>query len=474
MPNLAGAEAGVYTRCSADRNNAASVTEQEELGTARCEAEGWRQRSYQDNDVSASRYSRQDRPGWERLVADVRAGLINVVWLWESSRGDRKAYEWLGFLEDCRDRGVLIHVETHRTLYDPRVARHWKTLAEDGVNNAYASDETSLRVKRDLAAAAEKGRPHGPAEYGYTRRYDPATRAYITQEPDPDTAPVAAEIIIRAAHNEPLLVIGADLDRRGVRPPKAPFGPLPEHCRWSRQTIRQIAMNPAYAGYRRAPDGARAPDWIPVVKLDVHRAAVAALADQKRSTQRPGRQRHLLSYLARCGPCGDAPLSAYANRFGTLMYKCRAHGCVNVAAGWLDELVTLAACGALATPDAAAVFRSDSAEAARHRAIAARLRAQLDEWAEADISARAYQVKEAQLMPKIKAADRAAAAAEAPLVLRELLAAENVRAAWDALDIPARRTVIRALMDVSVARAPDQGRAARTDPARVIIEWKRA
>ena len=395
----------VYLRCSKDRNDEASVDEQEEVGAARCETEGWRPLKYRDNDRSASRYAKKDRKDWTLLLADLRDRRFTIVWLWESSRGDRKAYEWLGFLEDCRELGVRIYVETHERLYDPRNARDWKTLAEDGVNNAYASDETSLRIKRHLASAARKGKPHGQAGYGIRRIYDQESGKYIRQEPDPETGPVAAEIITRIAAGEPIMAIKADLERRGI-PGAGGNG-------WDRQTIRQIGLNPAYAGLRRHPDGGWRPAWSPVIPADLHYAATAVL--RARDRQRPSRQKHLLSYLAAC-ECG-APLCGYRNRLGTLMYKCRAHGCVNVTTEWLDGLVTLVTLDVLAAPDAADLYRPDGAEAAQHRAEAARLRGELDEWAASDISARAYAIKEASILPLIERAEHAAAAAEMPSAL---------------------------------------------------------
>jgi hypothetical protein len=256
------------------------------------------------------------------------------------------------------------------------------------------------------------------------------------------------------------MAVRDDLEARGI--PGAGGGP------WDRQTIRQIGLSPAYAGLRKA--GAELIEaWTPVVGVEVHRAAVAVL--RAREGQRSSRQQHLRSYLATC-ECGAA-LSGYTGRSGALMYKCRAHGCVNIGMEWLDELVTLAVLGALAAPDAATAFRADTADAARLRNEASSLRAQLDEWARAAVSPRAYEVKEAQILPQIERAERAAAAAESPPVLRGLLAAGDVRAGWDRLNIPSRRDIIRALMGVSVARAENQTRAARTDPGRVIIDWKR-
>lgn len=468
MGTIASDAAAVYRRCSFDRNDQASVSEQEELGLARCGTEGWRPVLYEDNDRSASRYARKDRDDWPRVLADLEAGKLGFVWLWETSRGDRKLYEWVGFLELCRERDVRIYVETHGRLYDMRNYRDMKTLAEDGVANAFASDETSVRVQRNLASAARNGRPHSRPPYGIRRLYDPVSGGYVTQAPDRDGDPprcdVAAEIITRIGAADPLSVIRDDLGRRGI--------PGPTGAAWDRHTIRLIGLNPAYAGFRLPPSGDpdQKPDWEPVVDLPVHLAAAAVLKASGRPP-RPGSQRHLLSYLASCGGCGG-PLSARAGYGGILRYRCGPRDCVYVGAAWLDELVTLAVLGALAAPDAAEVFRADGREAAARRAEAETLRAQLDEWARASVSPHAYQVKEEQLLPRIKAAERAAARAAVPVPLQELIGAADMRAAWDTFSIPARRDVVRVLMDVSVARAADRTRAARTEPGRVIIGWK--
>ncbi len=331
MGTVALSVCAVYFRCSKDRND-----------------EGWEPRRYQDNDRSASRYAKKGRDDWPRLLADLRAGLLAVVWLWESSRGDRKAYEWLGFLELCRDRAVMIYVETHQRLYDPRIARDWKVLAEDGIDSAYESDKTSLRVRRDLAAAAAKGRPHGQPPYGLARRYDPVTGAYVTQEPDPPASDVAAGIITAIARNDPLGRIRDDLNGRGVSGPAG--------GRWDRHTLRLIGLNPAYAGFRLPPRGGAdpEPDWMPVVSLETHLAAVAVLTGPARSP-RPGRQRHLLSYLGACGACGS--LFWVRTTRGGGQYSCRAHGCVNVSIAWLDELVR----------EAVAAGRSGAVPVRQHR-----------------------------------------------------------------------------------------------------------
>src|SRR5438477_13139766 len=66
---------------------------------------------------SASRYATKERDKWAELLALVPS--INVVLLWEASRGDRTLGSWVGFLDLCRANGVLIHATGHGSTYDP-------------------------------------------------------------------------------------------------------------------------------------------------------------------------------------------------------------------------------------------------------------------------------------------------------------------------------------------------------------------
>ena len=102
----------------------------------------------------------------------MEAGRADTIWLWESPRGDRRASTWLALLEECRESGVRIYVETHGRLYDMANPRDWRNLAEDGTDNEYESEKISLRSRRSAAARAAAGKPVGRAPYGYHRRYE--------------------------------------------------------------------------------------------------------------------------------------------------------------------------------------------------------------------------------------------------------------------------------------------------------------
>lgn len=112
----------------------------------------------------------------------------------------------------------------------------------------------------------------------------------------------------------------------------------------------------------------------------------------------------------------------------------------------------------------AAISSGGGIKAAEARTEAAKLRAELDRWAAADITVRAYKIKEAQLLPKIQAAEQRAQVLAVPRPLRDLASpGADVRARWEAMPVAARREVLKALrITVEVIPAAgDDGRYLR-------------
>jgi site-specific DNA recombinase len=425
---------------------ARSVSEQHDDNRAEITAHGWLEAGSYEDEESASRFARKDRPDWLRLLADIEADLFDVVVFWESSRGSRKLGEWIDFLDLCREHKTLIHITTHRHTYDVANRRDRKALVEDGVDNEDESEKTSERVRRHLKANKLAGMPHGIVNYGYERDHDPRTGALLGQHPHPEHAAICAEIIRRVAAAEPVSVICDDLEKRQVPPPNSD--------KWYRRTITRIATSPAMIGKIKVDGELIDAQWEPVSDdpkfEETFWAAQHVLSAPERKVTRPGRARHLLSYIMACGECGSP---VYADlprhRMKTAKYTCSdMHGHhASAPMADADELVTLAVLRRLAEPDLYKHLVSGSDErVVQARAEAARLRAELDEWAAADISAHAYGIREGKLLPLIEAAEKRAAELTVPLALRELLApGADIAARWEAMTVAARRDVIRLL-----------------------------
>lgn len=426
--------------------------------------------------ISASRHARKVRDDWPKVLAAIDSGQIKMLILWESSRGDRTLTTWSAMLDLCRERGCLIRVTTHHRTYDPRIARDWRSLADDGVDSAYESEKTSDRNRRTAAAQAAAGRPHGPVRYGYERVYDPATRRLLGERIHPQRAGVVREIVDRVGRSVPIAEIVADLNRRGI--------PAPDGGRWWPSRVRTIARSPAYVGVRLHNGERHQAVWPAIITQAQHLAAVRVLAAPERKTTKPGRQVWPLSYLARCHECG-AGLShragrEYRGRWYRDVYACPG-GHTSIDARELDRLVL----------DIVAVYLAgkrlepptDDAAAVAALAEVAELQARLDAWRDSGARGETSPESLARIEPALKAdiaaAQRRAEEASTPAVMLDVLDGTSgrekaIRARLDGLPAPQLREIVGSLMTVRIARAARRCPPGEPiDVERVLIERRR-
>jgi DNA invertase Pin-like site-specific DNA recombinase len=458
---------------------------------------GWRIVAELDDPSSASRYATKIRKNWAQLIELLPT--IDVVVLWEPSRGDRSLASWVAFLDTCREHQVQIHAVTHNRTYDPRNARDYRSLAEDGVDSAYESDKTSQRVRRGHASAASAGRPHAPTTYGYERRYDPATRAFLEQVPHEQRAAVVRDIIASVARGEPLHQITRRLNASGAPTPRG-------GAMWYHSTIRGIAGNPAYRPHPdepargiRAHNGAlHVGQWPPLVTESEWRAAQAVLGGNSEVTRRarrdsaPGQIKYLLSgnSAVMTAACGSMLTGFCATDGRGATYGCKMDRCANAPMPEVDEYVTRLVVARLARRDARRLWVVDDSAAQAATEELARLRAELEEarqsfYRPGGISAEALAGKEAAMAPAIANAQRRSQPAGVPLAALELIeagkfGAERVRATWDSFLLPAQREVVTGLFD-RLTLGPATVRLTRWTPAaerlavvadRISHEWR--
>lgn len=423
---------------------------------------------YQDPGLSASRFARKDRPDHTRLLKDIRAGQLDVIILWEPSRGDRKLRTWAEFLEACRDHSVLIYITSHRHLYNMANARDWRSLAEEGIDSAMEVEKMSVRLLRGQASSARDGRPHGVTNYGYERVYDMSTGELTGQQEKgptpadieagrPGEADVARMIIEKTARGYPAQQLIRDLFAAGIVSPTG-------RPKWGPTAIRRMVLNPVYIGKRQHHGQLYDAIWPPLVDEDVYWAAVAVVQGRP-VTGKPGKIRYLLSYLATCGECDDL-LVVHHGRGGSkdtgALYACRGKGCTAVRVDEFDRYVELAVWERLTKPDLYPhTVQTSDAETVAARAEAGELRARLDGFTAKAISGEitdaSFAKIEAGLLAQISAAEKRAAAAAVPFALRELAGKpyKTIQVKWRAMPLPARRDVVAALFEqVSVKHQP--------------------
>jgi DNA invertase Pin-like site-specific DNA recombinase len=298
---------------------------------------------------SASRFATKVRKNWAEILKWVPK--VDVVMLWEPSRGDRDLETWVAFVARCRDNGTRIHATGYHDTYDPRNPRHWRALMEDGVDASYETEKMSLRIRRGVATAAVAGRPYGPTVYGYRRLHDERTGELTGQVPDEDTAPIVEEIVSRIARAEPLRAVAVDLNARGIVSPQGK--------QWAPATIRGLCRHAEYLGQRAHRGKLYSAMWPAIVEEEDWHAANRVLDNPaRRNHLRPGAVKWLMSGLIECQGCADGgPVGvSLSGRYKNPRYKCRTCSGVNIDVAQVDEYMSRLVVARMLNKDLRAVF----------------------------------------------------------------------------------------------------------------------
>ncbi|PMR61787.1 hypothetical protein C1A38_06750 [Verrucosispora sp. ts21] len=339
----------IYCRVSKDdERNGRSVGEQETECRADADYEGWRVEAvFPENDRSASRFATKDRPQYKAMVEYLNSHRPDVLILWESSRGSREPIEWFTLLALCRTFRIRIHVVKDRRTYDLTLGRDWKNLAEDGIDSAYESEKTAERVRRAMSDNVREGKPHGRTQFGYRREYEiiedgrgRVRRKLVAQHINEEQAKVIREAARRVSDGETLWAVAQDFNARGITPPSSE--------RWDITKLKKIITNPAYAGKRihitkadrragiMTPTFTKA-SWPAILDEKVWQACVDKLSDPARKTVRDTAIKHLLSYIIRCGSCGELMRGRMNN--GYPVYMCSVNFCLSIQRKPLEDYI---------------------------------------------------------------------------------------------------------------------------------------
>ena len=273
------------------------------------------------------------RPEYERLIDDIKNGVITGVLCYKSDRLYRK----LSDLEELItlvgvDDPPRVAIESVRSgTIDLSTADGRKTARILGAIAAGESDTTSERLRDHMTRKASKGLPTGGRRpFGYCD--DKLT-------PHPIEAPIMRNVFERIARGETLTAVADKLNADGVRSSTGkPF---------TNVTVRQLVTNPRYNGRRthNGVDVAKAA-WPALVDNATFRRA-NALIEQRRGKRRAVRRYLLSGGLLRCGKCTAAlvsrpHVSRAGDRVATYVCSKQHGGCggVQVRAVNVERIVT--------------------------------------------------------------------------------------------------------------------------------------
>jgi len=463
------ARAVIYVRESLDRYGDERAVERFEQECRRLvKARGLRLlRVLRDNGVRASGGNKGD--GYAEVLRMLRARETDYVVIPVVDRFFRHPRDLEDVIDICLETGAALVAASGEIDLSHDQGRLVARLL-----TSVAKAETERKGQRQRnanrqAAEAGKRRTGTPRPFGYQADH-------ITTEPaEADAIRWAAGAVLGGASVSAVMRKWTAL---GLRPPQAPFGPLPERP-WTRTSVTTILRNPALAGITVHRGEEVGPGtWEPVLPEETWRALAAHLDHPSRKPPRGAVT--LLGGLARCR-CGN-PVQAGRNHRGTPVYRCnpatrgdRPGPHVAVQSGPVTEYVEAVVLEVLSSNEVAAlVSPPPEADTAGLRREAASIRRNLDELA-AD-RALGLITRSQMLEATERGSDRlaqigaelAAAAGGGPLAA--FGQAEAAGQVWQALDITAKREVIRALCTVTLDPA---GRGARSYPLAQKVHIKR-
>lgn len=445
----------IYCRVSKDERHGRSVGEQEAECRAECAAEGWEVvEVVTDNDVGASRYSKGQRPGWRRVLAMVEAGEVDVLVTWEGSRAQRDLEKYAALRGLCLATGVRWHYGGR--TYDMANWKDRRDTGRDAVDDEAESGRTSERIRRTTRASAVNGRPHGRRLFGYQRTYDPTTGALTGQTEHPSEGPVVRRIFDTYLSGVGIRTIARQLNADGVTTGTG--------AAWNDSQVRRVLLNPAYAA-RRVHRGELVGDanWPPLVDRDRFARATARLGEWPR--RRNIATARLLTGVARCGVCGSR-MQVGHDRGHRKVYQCRAGFHVARDEARLDAYVTERLLAKIAEED------REPETPARDDSEARELRGRLDEatahFTRGNLSAATLAKIEADLLPRIRAAET-----PAPVIAVEVDVPTDTPLEdwWRGLTPAVRREIANAWIAAVVVGPTRRGRRV-FDPDAIDVQWR--
>lgn len=453
----------IYARISHDATGQqAGVTRQVEACTHLAAAREWDliREPLVDNDISA--YNGARRPAYEQLLSLIRDRKVDAVLCWHMDRMCRRVADLVELLKlavgSPGSPGVKIATVNGDLDLSSPIGRMFATILI-----AVAEYEAAHKGERQGAAnltAAKNGKRRlgTPRPFGYQADH-------VTPEPaEADAIRFAADCLLGGGS---VSAVMREWNHLGLRPPQAPFGPLPPKP-WTRVSVTTVLRNPALAAlsvYRGQVVGCG--EWEAVLPEQTWQAVDSLLGDPSRKP--PKGVRTLLGGLARC-QCGSVIIGGSRGN-GYRIYRCdsvmrgehRPGPHVTVRAELVDDWVQACAVERLSRSDAADLIDPPKhVDTAALRTESAAIRRNLDEMA-ADRALGL--VSRSQLVAATERGEQRIAAINAQLAesagasaLTPFLRGERAIEVWDSLDLSRQRAVLRALWSVTLLPA---GRGAR-------------
>lgn len=326
-------KAGLYCRLSVEDDekrtgtDSGSISNQKMLLTQYCKDHGFDIYEYYiDDGISGTTF---ERPGYQRMMADIEAGKIDTVICKDLSRLGRTYSIWPLLEEYFPDKGIRFIAVSDNV--DSECGEYGISVAIRNLINAEQPKDTSKKVKMTKLGLARQGIFLGSkAPLGYMKDPDKKGHLIIDDEAsrivrrifDLSLSGYGINSIARKLRNENI-VTPAEYARQHNMPncSRTPYAPGREYA-WNPTSVAAILMNPAYKGstvqsrrgnvrVRGKQKKKKREDWIevngthePIVSEDEWEQVQRQLSVRRRASENGSPQ--MFAGLLYCANCGAA------------------------------------------------------------------------------------------------------------------------------------------------------------------------
>ena len=205
--------------------------------------------TYVDDSISGTSF---DRPGFDRLIADMKNGRFNAIAVKDLSRLGRDYIETGNLIERVFPLfGIRFIAITDG--FDSNKSTSELMVSVTNIANALYAQDISKKISSSKRTKMEQGIPVGAVIYGYRIELDAAGDRTMVIDDEP--AEVIREIYRRFISGEKKMAIAADLNERGILTPyQYRYRDQPEklegkeHLQWTLANITKALQNEAYTG----------------------------------------------------------------------------------------------------------------------------------------------------------------------------------------------------------------------------------
>jgi site-specific DNA recombinase len=462
------ARAAVYVRISQDRTGARLGVQRQEQDcrelAARLSADVTG--LYVDNDLSAS--SGKRRPEYERLLTDMRAGLVDVVLVWHTDRLHRRPVELEEFIAVAESRKTPVSVHAVQAGPLDLATPSGRMVARQ--LGAVARYEQELKAERTKAANLQSARAGLPRGGQRPFGFEDDGIAHRKAE-----AAALRRAVTAVLSGESLHEVARRWNGDGLL--TATGG------QWNATTVRQVLSRPRNAGLRAYQGETYPAVWKPLVDEPTWRALMTLLADPARRKGPGNRPKWLLSGIALCGvhgcdltvKMGTQSPASYRTAKPRAVYRCRSGGHLARDIAAVDDFVTRLVIARLSEPDAVDLLAQETVDLTGLHEQARELRARQEslaiEAAHGRITAAQMGVINRTIADELEQVEGQIASSAQTNPLADLAGRQDVQRRWDELSIDRKRAVVDAILVCTILPV-GRGSGRTFDPSGLRITWR--